>query len=76
MDRFEMKRLAMQFWRRDLAVALKFPGKDVGEVFIISQSFAFRGLMFFAEMRAAGFVASEGVEAHQLGEFQEVGEFF
>src|SRR5260370_37366889 len=29
--------------------------------------------MFFAEMRAAGFVAGERVETHQLGEFEKIG---
>ena len=33
---FEVERLAMQFRRRDLAIALKFPCKHVGEIFIVA----------------------------------------
>src|SRR5207249_9342259 len=73
MDRFEVEWLAMEFWSRGRGIALKFPREHSGETFIVAQRFAFRGLMFFTEMRAAGFVTSECVETHQLGEFQKVG---
>src|SRR5207248_8085708 len=52
---------------------LKFPGKHRGVIFIVAQCFAFRGLMFFAKMRAGRFVALQCVDTHQLGEFQEIG---
>ena len=53
MNGFEVKRLTMQFRRRNLSITLKFPGKDVGEFIVVAQGFAFRRLMFLAEMRAA-----------------------
>src|SRR5207302_8805760 len=68
-----MERFAMQFWRRDLSIALKFPGEDVGEIVIVAQRFAFWRLMFFAKMRAAGFVAGERGDAHPLGELEKIG---
>ena len=43
----------MQFRFRGLAVALVFPGKDVGEIFVVAQRFAVGCLMFLAEMAAA-----------------------
>lgn len=54
MDSFEKKRLPMQFRLRHLAIAaLEFPGEDRCEIFVVTHRFAFRRLMFFAEMRAA-----------------------
>jgi len=53
MHGFEMERLAVQFRRRDLAVALKFPGEHRGQILIVAQRFALRGLMFLAKMSAA-----------------------
>src|SRR5437016_9093101 len=73
MDGFEMEPLAVQFRRRDLTIALKFPGKDRGEIVVVTQSFSFRRLMFLAKMGAARFIASKCVETHQLGEFQKIG---
>src|SRR5207302_9300230 len=73
MNGVEMKRLAMQLWRRDLSIALKFPREHRREVVIVAQRFAFGRLMFLAEMRAARFVARERVNAHQLGELEEIG---
>ena len=73
MHGFEVQRLAMQFRRRDLPIALKFPRENSGEVFVVAHCFALRRLMFFAEMSAAGFVPRERVGAHQLGELQEIG---
>ena len=37
---------------------LELPGGDIGAVLIIAPGLAFLGLVFFAEMAAAGFVAS------------------
>src|SRR5260370_34034260 len=72
MDRFEIERLAVELWRCDLSVAVKFPRKDVGEVLVIAQRFAFGRLMFFAKMRAARFIARERVQTHELGEFEKI----
>ena len=74
MDRFEMERLAMQLWLCDFAVALKFPGENVGKIFVVAKRFAFRGLMLFSKMCAARFVARKRIGAHQLGEFEEIGD--
>src|SRR5436305_13304977 len=71
MHGFKIERLAMQY--RQSSIALKFPGKHRGVIFIVAQCFAFRGLMFFAKMRAGRFVALQCVDTHQLGEFQEIG---
>src|SRR5437016_14635267 len=68
-----MERLAMQLGRRDLSIALKFPREHRREVVIVAQRFAFGRLVFFAEMCAARFVARERVNAHQLGELEEIG---
>src|SRR5437762_620646 len=74
MDGVEVERLALQFRRGDGAVApLKFPGENVGEFIIVTQRFAFRRLMFFAEMRAARFIARECINAHELGELEKIG---
>ena len=64
MNGFEVKRFAMQLWSRGRGIALEFPREHVGKIVIVAQCFAFRGLMFFAEMCAAGFVTSECVETH------------
>lgn len=40
MHRFEMERLAMQLWLRDFAVALKFPGENVGKIFVVAERFS------------------------------------
>src|SRR5260370_5532846 len=66
----EMKGFGMQF--RRLTVALKFPSKDRGVIFIITQCFPLRGLMFFAKMGAARFVPRERVGAHQLGKLEKI----
>src|SRR2546421_11699629 len=73
MNGVEVKRLAMQLWRRDLSIALKFPREHRREVVIVAQRFAFGRLVFLAEMCAARFVARERVKAHQLGEFEKIG---
>src|SRR5947208_14947116 len=61
----------MQYGR--LSIALKFPGKHGCVIFVVAQRFAFWCLMFLAKMCAGRFVALECVDAHQLGEFQEIG---
>jgi hypothetical protein len=53
MHGFEMERLAVELRWRNLTVALKFPGEHGREMLDISESFALRGLMFFAKMSAA-----------------------
>ena len=35
-----MERLAIQLWLCDFAVALKFPGKNVGKIFVVADCFA------------------------------------
>src|ERR1700752_298120 len=74
MNRFEVQRFAMQFRRRDLTVALIFPREDRGELIVVAQRFAFGRLMFCAKMCATRFVASEGVNAHQLAELEKIGD--
>src|SRR3982075_2444161 len=73
MNRFEMERLAMQFRCGDLAVALKFPGEDGGKVVVGAERLAIGRLMFLTKMSAARFVALERINAHELGEFEEIG---
>src|SRR6185437_1871692 len=53
--------------------ALVLPGGDVGEVFVVTQRFAVRSLVFFAEMPPAGLLAIEGILAKQFTEFEEIG---
>ena len=53
MHRFEMERLAMQLCLCDFAVTLKFPGENVGKIFVVAECFALRGLMLFSKMCAA-----------------------
>src|ERR1700756_1634381 len=67
-----MQRFAMQFGSRNLAVGLKFPGKDSSKIFVVADGFTLRRLMLFPEMRAARFVAGERVGAHQLGKLEEI----
>ena len=75
MNGFEVQRFAMQFRRRDPAVAaLKFPGKGSRVIVVVAQCFPIRRLMFFPKMGAARFVAGQRVDAHQLGKFQKIGD--
>src|ERR1700749_2313085 len=60
----------MQF--RRLAVALKLPRKYRRMAFVVSERFAIGCLMLLAEMCAGRFVALQRVNAHQLGEFEEI----
>ena len=68
-----MQWLAMQYRACDLAVALIFPGEDGGELVVVADRFAIRGLMFLAKMSTTRFVAFERVDAHELGEFEKIG---
>src|SRR5436853_6908806 len=68
----EGERLAVQLWRLDCSVALKFPGEHRREVFVVAQCLTVGRLMFFAEMAAARFIAGEGVGHHQLSELEEI----
>ena len=70
MNRFEMQLFAMQF--RRLSVSLKFPSKHSCMALVVSERFAIRRLMLLAEMRAGRFVTLQRVNAHQLGEFEEI----
>src|SRR5688572_15035128 len=62
----------MQLRRRDRSISLVFPGKDVGKILVVAPRFSVGRLMLFAEVAATGFVAGEGIDAHELAEFQEV----
>ncbi len=46
----------------------------MGEVFIVALGLAIGRLVFGTEMAAAGFVAFEGVKAHQFAELEEIGD--
>src|SRR5512143_1175789 len=54
------------------AHAFPLPGGRVGEAGIVALRLAVGGLVLLAEMPAAGFLALQGVLAHQLGELHEV----
>jgi hypothetical protein len=62
--RIRIQRLFVQDGR--LAHAAIFPGGGVGIMLVVALRFAFGGLIFLAEMAAAGFVALQRVEAHQF----------
>jgi hypothetical protein len=70
MNRFEMQLFAMQF--RRLSVTLKFPRKHSCMALVVSERFAIGRLMLLAEMCSGRFVAFQRVNAHQLGEFEEI----
>src|ERR1051326_4972524 len=74
MNGVEMERLAMKFGRCDLSVALKFPREYVRELIVVAQRFAFGRLMFFTKMCATRFITCERIDAHQLGEFEKIGD--
>src|SRR6266542_6994682 len=71
MHRLEMQRFALQFW--ELRSALKFPCEHCCVTFVVAERLAIGRLMFLAKMRASRFVALKRVPAHQLGEFEEIG---
>jgi hypothetical protein len=70
MHRFEMQLFAMQF--RRLIVTLKLPRKHGSMALVISARFAIGRLVLLAKMCSGRFVALERVNAHQLGEFEEI----
>ena len=70
MHGFEMQLFAMQL--RRLTVTLKFPRKHSCMALVVPERFAIGRLMLLAEMRASRFVTLQRVNAHQLGEFEEI----
>ena len=56
------------------ALARVLPGGDVGEMLVVAQRLAVRGLMLLPEMSAARLLAMQRIEAHQLAELEEVGD--
>jgi len=64
-----MKRLAVQFRRRTCPLPWN-SRQDVGEIFIVAHASPSE-VDVLREMRAAGLVAGERVEAHQLGEIEK-----
>src|SRR3954470_19764569 len=59
---------------RRLAFRRPLPGRHVGEVLVVAQGLALRGLALGAEVAAAALVAVQRVDAHQLGGVDAVGE--
>src|SRR4029077_16203139 len=57
---------------RRLAHPFPLPRRDEGEMLVVAQRLAVGGLVLLAEVAAARLVAVQGVEAHQLGELEEV----
>src|SRR5208282_49487 len=53
--------------------SLVFPGGDVGVVGVVAHRLALGCLIPFAEVTTAGFLAVQRVQAHEFGEFEEVG---
>ena len=70
MHGLEMQLFAVQF--RRLTVTLKFPRKHSCMALVVPERFAIRRLMLLAEMRTGRFVSLQRVNAHQLGEFEEI----
>ncbi len=56
-----------------LVIALELPDADVGVLVVVAEGFAIH-LVLDAEVTTAGLVAVEGVVAHQLGEFEVIGD--
>src|SRR5262245_34196795 len=48
------------------------PGRNVGEVRVVTQRFTIRRLKLFAEMTSAGLISMQRIEAHQLAELQKI----
>ncbi len=71
MDVVEGELLFVQ--HRGSADAGEFPRGDVAEVLVVASGFALFGLILLPEVAAAALVAVQGVDAHQLAEFEEVG---
>ena len=57
-----------------LALARVLPGGHVREVHVVALALAVGVLVLLAEMAAAALLAGEGVAAHELAEFEEVGD--
>ena len=55
-----------------LIVAHIFPATYVHVILVVTCSFAVGGLVLFAEVCAARFVAVQCVDSHHLGDYQEV----
>src|SRR5262252_8052197 len=66
----EVQRLLVH--RFGLIVAGVLPCRDVREAVVIAERFAIGSLVLFTEVPAAGLLAVERVDAHQLAEFQEI----
>jgi hypothetical protein len=49
------------------------PSRCVGEVLVVALSLAVGSLTLYAEMTSARLGAVQGVDTHELGNFQEVG---
>src|SRR3712207_1822292 len=58
---------------RGLALGRPLPRGDVGVVLVVPQRLALGGLALGPEVPTAALVAVQGVDAHQLGELDEVG---
>src|SRR5438270_7501465 len=72
MHGLEMQRLTVQLRTLDRSISLKFPREHSGKPFVVTLGFTLGRLVFFAEMRAAGFVAFKRVDAHELGELEKI----
>ena len=72
MNLVELERLLVQL--RSAPDAFEFPRGDVREIRVVAQRLALRRLAFLAEMAAARFLAVQGVERQQFGEFEVVGD--
>src|SRR3954464_6460450 len=67
---FKRQRLFVEYRRKTCSSVL--PGGDVGEIRIIAERLSFGRLIFLTEVTPARFVTVECIDAHQLGEFEEV----
>src|SRR5690242_7776580 len=70
MHALEIQWFAMKF--RALAILLKLPTEHRSVVFVVAERLSLGRLMFLAKMRSGGFVAFKRIDAHQLGEFEEI----
>src|SRR5438309_4478811 len=70
MNFFVNQRLFLHNWR--LADALKFPSRDLREIFVIALRLAVFSLILLAEMAAARFFARQGIEHEQFGELHKI----
>src|SRR6266481_8771363 len=70
MHGLEMQCFAMKF--RALTVPLKFPCENGSVAFVVAKRLALGRLMFLAKMGARRFIPLQRIDAHQLGEFEEI----